>query len=369
MGASGLGSTVSASSGGGGGGDFSLVLQSLVKPGTLVNKNDTVAEFDRQYMQLRLDDYRASVVQAEASFGSLKSNLDAAWKAHQQQVTAAKAQLEKARLDLKTTPVLSAIDAERVKLALDSTDARYQQLVKVAKLLEASQKAQIRTADLELEQARIELRRAEANAERLVVKAPIGGLAVIQNRFRGSDFTPIQQGDQLSPGQFFMSIVNPNSMIVDAMANQADAESLRIGQRARVRFDAYPDLVLPAHVQSVGGIAKSGGARDSFVKELPVRLKLEKLDPRVIPDLTVSVSVILKSEQQTVVAPRAGVFRDPGTDQPYAFVQRGGGWVRQDVDLGMTNFVEAAVRSGLNAGDVIALERPSQTRPASTGQK
>lgn len=363
MGASGLGSTVTdtGSGGGGGGDDFSLVLQSLAKPGSIVKKGDVVAEFDRQYMLLRLDDYRASVTQAEATFNSLKSNLAAAWKAHQQQVDAAKGQLEKARLDMKTIPVLSAIDAERTKLALESADAQYKQLVSEAKLLQASQQAQIRNAELELEQARIELRRAETNAAKLVVKAPIDGLTVIQNIFRGSDFTPVQAGDQLRPGQFFMQIVDPKSMVVDGMVNQVDAERLRIGQRARVRFDAYPDLVLPAHVQSVGGIAKSGGARESYVKELPVRLKLENLDPRVIPDLTVSANVILETEQQAVVAPRAGVFRDAGSSPPYVFVRRPGGWARQEIELGTVNFIEAAVRSGLKAGDVIALDRPPQS--------
>jgi len=74
---------------------------------------------------------------------------------------------------------------------------------------------------------------------------------------------------------------------------QVCVERLRIGSRAKVHFDAYPDLELPARVYSVGGIARQGGQRATYVKEIPIKLKLEKTDPRVIPDLSVSADVLL----------------------------------------------------------------------------
>jgi multidrug resistance efflux pump len=95
-----------------------LVLQEVAPPGIQVRKGQTVAEFDRQYMLLRLDDYKASVAQAEAALAKSKANMAVARKIKEQDITTAKAAVEKARLDVKTTPVLSAIDAERAKLAL-----------------------------------------------------------------------------------------------------------------------------------------------------------------------------------------------------------------------------------------------------------
>ena len=45
----------------------------------------------------------------------LQADLLVAKNSHDQTIETAKAALEKARLDVKTTPVLSQIDAERVK--------------------------------------------------------------------------------------------------------------------------------------------------------------------------------------------------------------------------------------------------------------
>jgi multidrug resistance efflux pump len=348
--------------GGGGGngpGDFMLVLQDVVKPGTHVKKGDVVAEFDRQYMLNRLDDYRSAVSQSEANLKKQKANLEITRKAHEQLITSAKGTLEKARLDMKTIPVLSDIDAERTKLALDEAEARYQQLLKEVKFVQIAQDADIRNAELQLEQSKLELKRAEMNADKMIAKAPIDGLTVMQSMFRGGDFGQIQQGDQLWPGMFYMQIVDTSSMIINASVNQVDADELKLGQKAMVHFDAYPGLELPAHVVSIAAVTKSGGFRASFVKEVPVRLKIDKMDRRVIPDLSVSADVVIGSDERVAtVAPAASVFREGSLAKPFVYVQEALGWRRRDVELGLANNLTVAIKNGLRPGEVVALDRP-----------
>lgn len=335
-----------------------LVLQKVAKPGARVKKGQVVAEFDRQYMLLRLDDYRASVTQAEASLRKLKADLEVTRKAHDQSVAKAKAALEKANLDMKTLPVLSDMDAARAKLAVEEAEAKYKEVVGENRLVEISLAAQIRNSEIEGQQTRIELKRAEANADRMLVKSPIDGITVMQTIFRGGDLGQVQEGDQLFPGMMFMNIVDTRSMVVNASVNQADVERLRIGARAKVRFDAYPDLVLNARVYSLGAITRQGGQRASYVKEIPVKLKLEELDSRIIPDLSVSADIIVESEtQQASIVPSGAVFQEAAT-RPYVFVQGPTGWTRREVELGVASFIQVAVRNGLKPNEVVALDRP-----------
>ncbi len=349
--------------GGGGGGDFGLVLLRTMKPGSLAKKGDTVAEYDRQYMLTRLDDYLVSVGQTEASVIKLKAEMEVSRNTHDQAIASAKADFEKAKLDLKTTPVLGAIDAERVKLALEEADARYKQVLAEVKYFDIGQKAQFRNAELDLQQTKIELKRAQANADRMVMKAAIGGLTVMQSAIRGSEMAQIQEGDQLYPGQPFMQIVDTRSMVINAAVSQVDVERMRIGLKARVRFDAYPDLELPAHVYAIAAITKPGGSRANFVKEVAVRLKLDSIDPRVIPDLSVSVDVIVESEEQATVAPLAAIFTDANGKSPFVYVKTATGWDKRDVELGLSNYIAIAVKSGLKPGEVVAVEVPIAEPP------
>ncbi len=342
----------------GGRGDFMQVLQELVKPGSLVKKGDVVAEFDRQNMILRLDDFRAALTQAEATVEMLKASLDVERKAHDESITQAKAALDKARLDMKTAPVRSDIDTEKFKLALQEAEARYKQLLGEVKDFDISQKAQLREADIELAQARNELKRVEANVDKMLVRAPMDGMSVMQNLIRGGELSAIQQGDTLYPGQMFAQIVDQSSMVINAAVNQVDVERIRIGQRAKIKFDAYPSLELRGHVTAIGAMTKTGGQRASFFKEVPIFVKLDEIDPRVIPDLSVSADIVLSAENEVPVVPRAAIFGDSTGSEPYVLVRSNGTFEKRTVTLGLLNNTHAAVRSGLNPGDVIALEVP-----------
>ena len=105
------------------------------------------------------------------------------------------------------------------------------------------------------------------------MKAPIDGLVVMQNTLRGTEFDQIKVGDQLMAGMMFMQIVEPGSMIINAMVNQADVQRLRIGQKAHVTFDAFPGLELPAHISGIGSVARASRFRPDFVKDMAVVLR------------------------------------------------------------------------------------------------
>lgn len=372
-GGGGGGSTGGGGRGGGGsfsrfgsGGEFALTLQTLAKPGSRVRKGDVVAEFDRQYMMLRLEDYKSSVAQYEANSKKLKADLDLYKVQHAQTIEIAKGELEKADLDLKTTPVRGEMDRERLKLAYEEAKAQYEQLKAEVRFVEISTGAQLRNSEFDHEQAEIELKRAEMNADKMLIKAPIDGIVVMQQTFAGSEFRQIQQGDQVFSGQFFMQIVEPGSMVINASVNQVDGENMRVGAKTKVRFDAYPGLELPGHVVSVAAVTKTGGFRANYMKEIPVLIKLDKMDDRVIPDLSVSCDVVMEetSGQGQTVAPLEGIFADSAaaSAKRYVFVREGQGeravWRRRDVEVGLTSFTHAAIRSGLNPGEVIALDEP-----------
>jgi HlyD family secretion protein len=355
--------------GGGGGGDFTLVLQNLVKPGTIVKQGDTIAEFDRQYMLQRLEDYKATMETAKAQLAQQKANLALARYVHDQNVQKAKGTLDKAKLDMKTVPVLSNIDAERVKLTLEEAEAQYKQQLAEGKFIDDAEKAQLKFAELEFKTLELEYKRSEQNADRMLTKAAIGGMTVMQNIFRGSEMAQIQQGDQVYPGQFFMQVVDPNSMIINATVNQVDAERMRIGLKATVKFDAYPGLEVPAHIVNIAAVPKTGGMRAAFVREIPVRLKIDKMDPRIIPDLSVAVDVVLAEEEQAVVAPLAGIFEDeaaPG--KHYVYVKGANAWTRREVELGLETYLVVAVK-GLQQGEEIALDAPPLNMEAATGKE
>jgi HlyD family secretion protein len=126
--------------------------------------------------------------------------------------------------------------------------------------------------------------------------------------------------------------------------------------RAGVRLDAYPELALPGSLIGIGAMSKTSTFRASYVGEIPIRVKIEKTDSRVIPDLTGSAEIILQSETSTLVVPRSAVFDDNGNS--VVFLQKPEGWEKKKVDLGLESFINVSIKSGVQKGDVLAIQRP-----------
>ena len=353
MGGSGLGGP---GTGGGPGPDFTLVLWHLIKAGTRVKKDEVVAQFDPTNQLLRLDDYKDTVIQTDNSIRKQIATLAANKEAHDQTVRAAKAAWDQAVLDLGTIPVKAAIDAENLKLTAEEAEATYKQLVFEDSLVIESQRATIRVSELTKDQSAIELQRAEGNVKRMEIHSPMDGIAVMASIVRNGEFGQVREGDQVNAGQPFLTIVDPSSMILNATVNQVDAERLRLGMKAVVHLDAYPDIDLPGVLEGIGAMSKSSTFRAGYVGEIPIRLRIEKSDARVIPDLTGSAEVILDSAKDALILPRAAVFEENGGS--FVFVQGPQGWVKKQVEPGVTSFTQVAIHSGLEKGDVVALERP-----------
>ena len=347
------------------GGGSELVLVRLAEAGSRVRAGDVVAEFDRQSQQQRIDDQQAQAVQAEAAKQVKQAELMTELEIARQEYRTLEAEERKAKLDLSTIDVRSAIEAEKLRLAAAEAEALAAQKRTEVELLKAAGRSAVRVAELDLEREKIDLERAEHNAERLVVRTPIDGIVVMQTTFRGGSFSQVTAGDQLYPGTYFMQIVDPQEMVLRANVNQTDVQQLRVGQEAAVRLDAYPDRLWPGRVVAVSTVPGGGDSGPRFqagggehVRNLTADIAILERDPLIIPDLSASADVVLERTEPAVLAPRETLAQ--GENGWFVLLRRPGTtvWERRDVEIGPRNDTHAAVTAGLEPGDVLAVRPP-----------
>jgi multidrug efflux pump subunit AcrA (membrane-fusion protein) len=357
-------------SGGSGGGRGSMVLLSMAPPGEFVEKGEIVAEFDRQSQLQSIDDQHALVVQAQANIDKLKAELSITFETARQQLRMAKAEWEKAQLDLRTAEVRSEIEAEILALAVEETEATYMQLQEEVKWLESSHAADLRALKITKRQQEIKETRAQIDSEKMVMRAAISGMVVRQTVFRGGgQFSQVQAGDEVRSGTFFLQIVDPAGMILNGDLNQVDSQAVRAGQRVEIRLDAYPDKVWPGRVTAVGAIAGGGGGmmsirrggQTNFVRNVPVAFATETQAKEIIPDLSGSADILLAAHEDVVLVPN-GAIQSVGEDRRFVYVRAAGAraFIKQPVETGQSNSTHTAILSGLEEGAEIALKPPVQ---------
>ena len=140
-------------------------------------------------------------------------------------------------------------------------------------------------------------------------------------------------------------------MQIEANVNQAQSSELRIGQRVRIGFDAFSGLELTGRVHSIGALASSPGRSQYFIRMVPVRITIDKLDPRVIPDLSAFVDVITAQQESALQVPLAAVSEDGG--KSYVYVKSANGFEKRAVTTGMHSYTQVAIKGGLRSGEEV----------------
>ena len=196
----------------------------------------------------------------------------------QQEIDAAAAALKQAKAQA-TLAEAQVLAAQPVPQRIGEADAQVSQL-----------QGQVETAQARLDQANL-------NLSWTVITAPQDGWVTKRN---------VEQGNYVTVGQQIMSIVSPE-VWVTANFKENQLARMRRGQKVDIEVDAYPQLALKGHVDSIqlGSGSKftafpPENATGNFVKivqRVPVKIVIDSgLDPALSLPLGISVTprVMLK---------------------------------------------------------------------------
>jgi HlyD family secretion protein len=213
---------------------------------------------------------------------------------------------------MQKSEIVSRIDAEKNRENLDEAKATFDQSRQTFDLKRKAAQAAIRILEIQRDRTRQTMEHSRANADLMQVHSPIEGVIVLNTIFKQGTLGEVQEGDQVRPGASFMQVVNPIAMQVRVLANQQDFPALYVGQTAKVRLDAYPDIVFPGKIDQMAPVGLSGdfpGQLRTFV----VIVSIQGNDPKLMPDLSAAVDVdTSKSNAGTTPATAAATAASGG---------------------------------------------------------
>jgi membrane fusion protein (multidrug efflux system) len=262
------------------------VLMVPVSDNQLVEKGAVLFEIDPSDYQAQLDQARAELTAARGRAAQADAQLavDRAKVAQEHaSVTAAEAEANRAEADYgRYRDVGSlAVSASQVDLAATQarssaaqvTEARNRQLAMEAQT--GLDEAEIQTARAEVIRGEASVRQAELNLSYTRVVAPVEGFVT----HRG-----VEPGDYAQAGQPQLALV-PRNVWVVANFKETQLTRMRPGQPVEISVDAYPQLIIRGHVDS---IQSGAGARFSLfppenasgnyvkvVQRVPVKIVLD----------------------------------------------------------------------------------------------
>jgi HlyD family secretion protein len=328
----------------------SLVITTLVRPGSMVHKGDLLVEFDRQDQLKNALDRRVELNDLEQQIRKKDAELGAARAKDDSEIVQAENAQSRAQLEMVKNEMLPKIQAEKNAQAFEEAQAKLRQLKTTYELKRRAAEADLRILQIRRDRAENAMRQAESNADRMSIQSPIAGMAVLRSIWKSNNMAEVQEGEEVRSGMPIVDVVNPSSMRVRAKVNQADIGDVKAGLPVRIGLDAYPDLSFTGRVAQVSPMAVTS-ALSPKVRTFVALIAVDGSHPNLMPDLTASLDVQLAQQSGVLVVPRDALRFDG--EQVYVRVQRAGAFADQQVTVGPMNAHEAVVTAGLAEGAIL----------------
>ena len=189
------------------------------------------------------------------------------------------------------------------------------------------------TARIQLEAGETGLKMAEIQLKYTEIRAPFSGLIAIRH---------IKLAQHVSMDAPLFRIADFNPLWCPIQVPEKDLPLLKIGQRAHLGVEAFPDTEFPARVLRVSPVV------DSVTGTLKVTLEVEGQE-KLRPGMFASVFLETAIHQNALVIPKAALVLDSIGDT--VFIEMEGLAARREVKLGFRESDAVEVLAGLQEGD------------------
>ncbi len=246
------------------------IVELPLREGAVVKKGDLL-------VKIRPDNYRYQLDQREADLAAARASS-----------MQSKAQLLKLQEDLKRTAELFA-----KKLVSDSDLTAAKTSVEAAQAGFENSLAQIRRQEGLLSQAKDQL-------EKTVIFSPMDG--TVSSRTS-------EVGERVAAtGQFnaaeVMRVADLSRMEVRVNVNENDVVNVKVGDKARVTIDAYPNRKFTGAVREIASAAKTQGLNtQEEVTNFQVKISIADKDVALRPGMSATVDIETRTVENVVAVP------------------------------------------------------------------
>lgn len=332
----------------------------LVEKGDMVSRGDVLARLDAKDLQRNVEFARIQLDQARAQYniadqqlratiypnyyGSYVVDVPGVWSALDNatdrvaQVRALIAKGDIAEANAVLSRLLDDIDS-----AKESSQARAWDMPVQIKAMEYQREA----AALAVTAAELSLQASKDMLDDATITSPTSGIITSVN---------IKEGDVLSGATFAapaFRVVDPTNLEMTGLIDEMDVADIALGQDVIITLDALPGV----EVQGVVKFISDAALIQAGVVLYPTTVSLKAPDSRVKDGMSATADIIVEKRSNVLVLPTTAVFNDAGVRIVY-LVGSDGKATRHEITTGLRSGRLIQIASGLQEGDVVALQAP-----------
>lgn len=309
------------------------VTRLAVKEGDRVKKGQFLMEIDPRSARANADANEANLRATQSDLISATANL-----------AQARSDFERAKTN-RAAGIISAADFERAKTTFETAQANQE------------------TARRRAEQAKANVNQSHVGLGFSTISAPMDGVVTARRIELGETAVP---GIQNQPGTVLLTVSDMSKVEAEMEVDEASIPTVKLGQEAQVRIDAYPNQTFQGQVTEVGGSPILKVSANEAIK-FKVKVWIKNPPLTIKPGLSAQADIFTGSRDQALAIPiQSLVTREikakPGeTPKPGAPRDEEGVWLLGKdgkaqflpVKTGLMGDLNVEVLEGLKGGETV----------------
>lgn len=252
------------------------VIELNVVEGQLFKKGDVLARLDDTNYQAMVEESKAGLAAARKRLDASKMKLAALLPGSVRKVEVNQAEEELREADAQKARCLdqytrlaklgagvSEQEVRQARFDYEGSEAKARRLTAALAILKegprqeqkAAAEADVKSAEAEVKVSEARLLQAVWRVDNCVIKAPIDGTVLSKKAELGNLVNPMAFSASTSGGGAVCDMANLADLETDLEIPERDISKLKVGQRCRIRADAYPDRVYDGRLDRIMPIA------------------------------------------------------------------------------------------------------------------
>ena len=169
--------------------------------------------------------------------------------------------------------------------------------------------------------------------------------------------TVIEEGMSVRQRQELFYLPDLSELEVQMALNESVVNRVSVGQTAKLRFEALPDLELNGEVVAIGQFPAAPGRDGEDIRYFMGRVKILKSDPSLTPGMSTRIDINLARRDNVLAVPLEAIRSAKG--HKVCYVVREESLEERPVELGQETTAMVEITTGLTEGELVVLNPPA----------
>jgi HlyD family secretion protein len=336
--------------GGGFGGDhgmhgMDLKIQDIIPEGTIVKEGDYIAQLDRSTYSNTLKDELETLKTYQINVDMKVLDTAVVLTGLRDDIKNQRFAVEEAKITLDQSKFEPPATIRQAEIALDKAQRTLQQQIKGYELRVAQTRSDLNHEKRHLTRQTKLVEDLQDFLSKFTISAPSSGMVIYKKDRNG---TKRKAGSQINPfDRVIATLPDLTSMISKVYVSEIEVSKVKIGQKANITVDAFPNKAFMGTVMSVANIGEQ--LPNSDAKMFEVQIKVDGNDPALRPSMTTGNKINIKTYNDALFIPSECV--QAGSDSiTFVYAKNN---TKHIVVLGESNEKNVVIEQGLEPGTTI----------------